>query len=194
MSRIGRSPIPLPPRVEVEIGERNRVTVRGPRGELSRQLPPAMRIERVDGAVVVQRPSDEREHRALHGLTRALLANMVAGVTSGFSRTLELYGVGYRVQQQEGKLVFQLGYSHPIELALPSGIKVSGIETFTPTQANGWFSARLTLEGIDKERLGQLAAEIHHLRKTDPYKGKGIRYAGEVIRRKAGKAGKAGKK
>lgn len=194
MSRIGRAPVVLPATVQVEIGDQNYVKVRGPRGELARQLPPAMVLERVDGSVVVRRPSDEREHRALHGLTRTLLANMVAGVTSGFTKVLELYGVGYRVQQQEGKLVFQLGYSHPVEMPLPPGIKVAGIETFTPTQANGWFSARLTLEGIDKEQLGQFAAEIRRLRKPDPYKGKGIRYQGEVVRRKAGKAGKAGKK
>lgn len=194
MSRIGRAPIALPPNVQVEIGEQNYVKVRGPRGELARQLPPAMALERVDESIAVRRPSDERDHRALHGLTRTLLANMVAGVTAGFTKVLELYGVGYRVQQQEGKLVFQLGYSHPIDMVLPSGVKVTGIETFTPTQANGWFSARLTLEGIDKEQLGQFAAEIRRLRRPDPYKGKGVRYRGEVVRRKAGKAGKAGKK
>lgn len=194
MSRIGRAPIALPPNVQVEIGEQNYVKVRGPRGELARQLPPAMALERVDESIAVRRPNDEREHRALHGLTRTLLANMVAGVTAGFTKVLELYGVGYRVQQQEGKLVFQLGYSHPIDMVLPSGVKVTGIETFTPTQANGWFSARLTLEGIDKEQLGQFAAEIRRLRRPDPYKGKGVRYRGEVVRRKAGKAGKAGKK
>lgn len=194
MSRIGRAPVALPPNVQVEIGEQNYVKVRGPRGELARQLPPAMALERVDESIAVRRPSDERDHRALHGLTRTLLANMVAGVTAGFTKVLELYGVGYRVQQQEGKLVFQLGYSHPIDMVLPSGVKVTGIETFTPTQANGWFSARLTLEGIDKEQLGQFAAEIRRLRRPDPYKGKGVRYRGEVVRRKAGKAGKAGKK
>ncbi|MBI4507462.1 MAG: 50S ribosomal protein L6 [Chloroflexi bacterium] len=194
MSRIGRAPIAVPPNVQVEIGEQNYVKVRGPRGELARQLPPAMALERADASIAVRRPNDAREHRALHGLTRTLLANMVAGVTTGFTKVLELYGVGYRVQQQEGKLVFQLGYSHPIEKVLLSGIKVLGIETFTPTQANGWFSARLTLEGIDKEQLGQFAAEIRRLRRPDPYKGKGVRYRGEVVRRKAGKAGKAGKK
>lgn len=194
MSRIGRAPIPVPPGVQVELGEHNRVTVRGPKGVLERQLPEDMILERIDGTVVVRRPSDEREHRALHGLTRTLLANMVAGVTAGFTKVLELYGVGYRVQHQDKKLVFQLGYSHPVELTLPPGITVGGIETFTPTQANGWLSARLRLEGIDKEQLGQFAAEIRHLRRTDPYKGKGVRYQGEVIRRKAGKAGKAGKK
>jgi large subunit ribosomal protein L6 len=194
MSRIGRMPIPVPPGVQVEIGERNYVTVRGPKGALERQLPAEMVLERVDGTLVVQRPSDAREHRALHGLTRTLLANMVTGVTTGFAKVLELYGVGYRVQQQDKKLIFQLGYSHPVEMELPPGITVGSIETFTPTQANGWFSARLRLEGIDKEQLGQFAAEIRRLRRADPYKGKGVRYQGEVMRRKAGKAGKAGKK
>lgn len=194
MSRIGRTPIPVPAGVELDIGQGNRVTVRGPKGTLSRELPSAMVLERDNGTIVVQRPSDGREHRSLHGLTRTLLANLVVGVTTGFTKVLELYGVGYRVQHQEGKLVFQLGFSHPVEMMLPPGITVGGIETFTPTQANGWFSARLRLEGADKEQLGQFASEIRRLRRTDPYKGKGVRYQGEVIRRKAGKSGKAGKK
>ncbi|HLG50618.1 MAG TPA: 50S ribosomal protein L6 [Chloroflexota bacterium] len=195
MSRIGRMPIPIPPGVQVTIQDHT-VSVRGPKGELTRTFHPDMRVEVKDGQIIVSRPSDQNIHRALHGLTRALIANMVTGVTQGFTKTLEITGVGYRAAKQGEKVVFQLGYSHPIELTPPPGVRIGTIETFTPTAANEWLSARLTVEGIDKERVGEVAAQIRKLRPAEPYKGKGIRYQGEVIRRKAGKAagkGKAGK-
>lgn len=194
MSRIGKMPIPLPPEVEVRIGPDNTVTVKGPKGELTKAFHPSLRIERRDGELVVGRPSDSRLHRSLHGLTRSLLANMVAGVTRGFERVLELSGVGYRVQKQENKLILQLGFSHPVEIVPPPGAQVTSVETFTPTSANNWLSARFRLWGVDKEQVGKLASEIRRLRRAEPYKGKGIKYGGEALRRKAGKAGKAGKK
>lgn len=192
MSRIGRTPIPLPSGVEVAIDKDNTITVKGPKGQLTRKLDPDMRIERQDGQLVVTRPSDSIRHRSLHGLTRTLVANMVKGVTTGFTRNLELVGVGYRAQKQGNRLIMQLGYSHPVEIVPPPGVTVAQVESFTPTTANQWLSARISLEGTDNEQLGQMAAIIRKMRKPEPYKGKGIRYAGEVVRRKAGKA--AGKK
>ncbi|MBI3968586.1 MAG: 50S ribosomal protein L6 [Chloroflexi bacterium] len=194
MSRIGRAPIAVPAGVTITFGADNLVTVKGPKGELSRQLPTDMQIEQSDGQLVVKRPSEVKKHKALHGLTRTLLSNMVTGVTNGFEKGLEVVGVGYRVQKQDTKLVLQLGFSHPVEIVPPAGVAVGTVETFTPTTANQWLSARFTLQGIDKERVGQLAADIRRLRPAEPYKGKGIRYVGEIVRRKAGKAGKAGKK
>ncbi|MHB1414744.1 MAG: 50S ribosomal protein L6 [Chloroflexota bacterium] len=193
MSRIGRAPIPVPTGVEVDIGKDNLVKVKGPKGELSRKFHPAMSIEQRDGNLVVERPSDLNTYRALHGLTRSLLANMVTGVTVGFQRKLELNGVGYRVQKQGNRLMMQLGFSHPIEIVPPAGVDVTDVETFTPTMANQWLSARFAVQGIDKEQVGQMAAIIRRLRRPDPYKGKGVRYAGEHIRRKAGKAAGKGK-
>lgn len=182
MSRIGRQPIPVPPNVTITIEETNRVAVKGPRGELTRPFPPAIRFNREDGVITVTRPSDEGEHRALHGLSRTLLANMVTGVTSGFTKVLEVQGVGYRAQMQGSSLQLSLGFSHPVIVNPPEGIKFS-VE-----------GPRITVEGIDKEQVGQVAANIRKLRPPEPYKGKGIRYLGERVRRKAGKSGKVGKK
>jgi large subunit ribosomal protein L6 len=177
MSRIGQKPIPVPPAVTVTI-DGNVVTVKGPKGELRRSIHPDMSVELQDATLVVRRPSDEPYHRALHGLTRALLANMVEGVVQGYRKQLEITGVGYKAEARPYGLVFSLGYSHPIEFKAPPGINLSAPQ---PTQ--------VVVEGADKELVGQVAAEIRSLRKPEPYKGKGIRYAGEVIRRKAGKAG-----
>jgi large subunit ribosomal protein L6 len=178
MSRIGKLPIPVPGGVEVDIAGKQ-VTVKGPQGTLSRSVPGAITVRQDDGQLLVERPDDGRENRALHGLTRSLVANMVEGVTKGFRKELEIHGVGYRVQAQGKDLVFSLGYSHPVPVKAPEGI---AFEVSTPT--------RLAVRGIDKQQVGQIAAEIRSLRKPDPYKGKGVRYAGEQIRRKAGKTGK----
>lgn len=191
MSRIGRAPIPLPSGVELTI-EGQRVSVKGPKGQLSREIHADMTLVRENGTLEVRRPSDSRQHRALHGLTRTLVANMVTGVTAGFSKTLEVYGVGYRGAKQGERLVLALGYSHPLEVTPPPGVEIGELQTFSPTQANEWLSTRFTVRGIDKEALGQFAAEIRAFRRPEPYKGKGVRYQGERIRRKAGKAaGKA---
>ena len=189
MSRIGKAPIPLPAGVTVEIGD-HQVTVKGPRGELSRQLPGVIEVAIEDDTIVLRRPSDIREHRSLHGLTRSLVANMVTGVTEGYLRVLELYGVGYRIQHQGQRLSLQLGFSHPVIFDLPEGISAQ-VETFVPTGDNNYLSCRLALSGIDKELLGQTAASIRASKKPEPYKGKGFRYQGEHIRRKAGKAAQA---
>ena len=158
------------------------VTVSGPRGELSRDLPSEMRLDLGNGELRVTRPSDAARHRSLHGLTRTLVANMVAGVQEGFSKTLEMHGVGYRVQQQGDRLVLSVGLSHTVEISPPEGITV---------EVEG--TNRIHVRGIDKEKVGQVAAEIRRVRPPEPYKGKGIRYAGEHVRRKAGKAGRIGK-
>ena len=180
MSRIGRMPIPLPSGVEVA-QEGTRLRVKGPLGTLEREIHPEMTVEREDGTIRVVRPSDEPRHRALHGLTRTLVNNMVTGVATGFTKNLEISGVGYRAQLQGPKLVLALGYSHPVEVDPPAGIE---FRVETPT--------RLSVFGADKELVGQTAAFIRAKRKPEPYKGKGIRYAGEQILRKAGKAGKVG--
>ena len=180
MSRIGRLPIPLPDGVEVTRDGRL-LRVKGPKGTLEREIHPEMTVEQADGELRVTRPSDEPRHRALHGLTRTLVNNMVVGVTTGFSKALEISGVGYRAQLQGDKLVLALGYSHPVEVTPPEGISFL-VET--PT--------KLSVSGADKELVGQTAAFIRARRKPEPYKGKGIRYAGEHIQRKAGKAGKVG--
>lgn len=180
MSRIGRMPIPLPSGVEVN-QEGARLSVRGPLGTLEREIHPEMLIERGEGELRVVRPTDEPRHRALHGLTRTLVNNMVVGVTTGFTKGLEISGVGYRAQLQGPKLVLALGYSHPVEIDPPAGIT---FQVETPT--------RLAVVGADKELVGQMAAFIRSRRKPEPYKGKGIRYANEQILRKAGKAGKVG--
>ncbi len=180
MSRIGRLPIPLPTGVEVK-QDGTHLTVKGPLGTLERDLHPEMSLERENGELRVVRPTDEPRHRALHGLTRTLVNNMVTGVTSGFTKNLEISGVGYRAQLAGSKLVLALGYSHPVAVDPPSGIE---FRVESPT--------RLAVFGAAKELVGQIAAYIRSQRKPEPYKGKGIRYAGEQILRKAGKAGKVG--
>jgi len=186
MSRVGKQPVPLPPEVTVEMGD-GRIVVSGPKGTLEREIHPAMRVRIEPGVLFVERPSDQRQHRALHGLTRTLIANMVTGVSQGFRKSLELMGVGYRAQMQDRKLVLQVGFSHPVEVRPPPGVELS-LETFTPMGDNNYLAARITVQGIDKEKVGQLAADIRAVRKPEPYKGKGLRYTGEVVRRKAGKA------
>jgi large subunit ribosomal protein L6 len=178
VSRIGKLPIQIPAGVEFEVSDRT-VTVTGPRGTLSEDVPRPITLERDGDVVVVQRPDDERKNRSLHGLTRSLLWNMVEGVTNGFEKRLEIQGVGYRVQAQGNDLVFSLGFSHPVPVKAPEGIT---FEVATPT--------RFSVKGIDKQKVGQVAADIRRLRRPDPYKNKGIRYAGEVLRRKAGKTAK----
>jgi large subunit ribosomal protein L6 len=182
MSRIGRMPIALPAGVEV-IRDGTLLRVTGPLGTLERQIHPDMSVEQDDGTLRVVRPSDEPRHRALHGLTRTLVNNMVVGVTDGYRKGLEITGVGYRATKTGEKLTLNLGYSHQIEIDPPSGIS---FEVENPT--------RLAVVGIDKELVGQIAARVRATRKPEPYKGKGVRYAGEQIRRKAGKAGKIGGK
>ena len=181
MSRIGRQPIPVPANVQVTFGDDNNVAVKGPKGELHRQFPATMTLSREEDQLVVTRPNDEGKQRALHGLSRSLLNNMVVGVTTGFTRTLEVQGVGYRAVLQGTNLQLALGFSHPVIVAAPDGI------AFTVE------GPRIHIAGIDKERVGQVAANIRKLRPPEPYKGKGIRYSGEKVRRKAGKAGKVGK-
>ena len=179
MSRIGRSPIPLPSGVDVTVAD-GRITVRGPRGTLERALPPDMTVRQDDGVLLVERPDDARQHRALHGLTRSLVNNMVVGVTAGFTRDLEIVGVGYRAAAQgPNRLELALGFSHPVVVEAPEGIT---FEVPAPT--------RISVKGNDKQAVGQVAADIRSIRKPEPYKGKGVRYAGEVVRRKAGKAAK----
>jgi large subunit ribosomal protein L6 len=182
MSRIGRSPIAVPSGVSVVIEGRS-VTVTGPKGTLHRDLHPDMIVRQEDGTLVVERPSDAKFHRQLHGLTRTLVANMVEGVTNGYRKGLEITGVGYRAQKIGERLQLSLGYSHPIEIEPPAGI---AFDLENPT--------RLAVVGIDKELVGQIAARVRATRKPEPYKGKGVKYAGERIRRKAGKAGKIGGK
>ena len=179
MSRIGQAPITIPSGVDVTIAGRD-ITVKGPRGELSRRLPPDISVRQDDGQLLVTRPDDEREHRALHGLTRSLVNNMVVGVTDGFRKQLEIVGVGYRAEAQGPDAIrLALGFSHPVNVRAPDGI---AFEVPVPTQ--------IVVTGIDKEVVGQVAAEIRSIRKPEPYKGKGVRYQGERVLRKAGKAGK----
>ena len=181
MSRIGRMPIAIPAGVTVEVAENNKVTVKGPKGELSRVLPSEMEIK-VEGAeVVVSRPNDLKKMKSLHGLTRTLVNNMVVGVTQGYEKKLEVNGVGYKASKAGNKLTLNLGYSHPIEMIDPEGIETT-VEVASTTI--------ITVKGVDKEKVGQFAAEIRDKRRPEPYKGKGIKYADEVIRRKVGKTGK----
>src|SRR6187551_241854 len=177
MSRIGKRPVPVPNGVTVTV-QGNAITVKGPKGELSRKLHPDMLVAVENGVVNVNRPSEEQNHRALHGLTRSLIANMVEGVTNGYKKQLEITGVGYKAEVKPFGLQLALGYSHPLEYRAPAGIKLTAPQ---PTV--------VIIEGPDKEKVGQVAAEIRLLRKPEPYKGKGVKYQGEQVRRKAGKAG-----
>ena len=181
MSRVGKRPIPVPEGVEVNFKE-GEVSVRGPRGTLSRSIPPDISIEFSNGVLTVSRPTDSKIHRSLHGLTRTLIANMIQGVSEGFQKSLEVVGVGYRAQVSGGKLIFQLGYSHPVEFSAPAGISFS---------VEG--SNKVIVSGIDKELVGRVSAQIRALRPPDHYKGKGIRYSGEQVHLKVGKSRKARK-
>jgi large subunit ribosomal protein L6 len=180
MSRVGQLPIPIPSGVDVDV-QGTHIKVKGPKGSLERDLTPVLSIVREDGLLRVERPNEEKRSRELHGLTRTLINNMVVGVTTGYTRNLEIQGVGYRAQLVGKKLQLNLGYSHPIEIEPPAGI---AFEVETPT--------KVAVTGIDKELVGRIAAQVRSTRKPEPYKGKGVRYAGEVVRRKAGKAGKIG--
>ncbi len=180
MSRIGKAPIKLPEKVEVSVSKSNLVTVKGPKGELDQQIDPDLTVTVEDGVLEIKRPTDQQRHRAMHGLYRSLVNNMVIGVTDGFVKELELVGVGYRASNTGQLLELTLGYSHPIMFALPDEVKVS---TVTEKGKN----PVVRLESIDKQLLGQVAAKIRSFRKPEPYKGKGVRFVGEQIRRKAGK-------
>jgi large subunit ribosomal protein L6 len=177
VSRIGRKPISLPTGVEINI-DNNIITVKGPKGTLSQSIPEDIVIDQGENELLVKRPSDIKKHRALHGLTRALVANMVTGVTTGFEKKLEMVGVGYRAQMQGSKLVINIGFSHPVEIEPPQGIEFE-VPAVT----------KITVKGIDKQLVGNTAAHIRDIRKPEPYKGKGLRFEGEVVRRKAGKTG-----
>lgn len=189
MSRIGRAPIAVPPKVQVSWTEDNFVTVKGPKGELAYQIAPELSLKLENGSLTISRPSDSKEHKAKHGLYRTLVNNMVVGVTSGYTRRLEIHGVGYRAAKVGNNLVIQVGYSHPVEVQPPDGItlNVEGVDPATK-------ATKLSVSGIDKQVVGQVSASIRNIRKPEPYKGKGIRYEGEAVRRKAGKAGKVGGK
>lgn len=179
MSRIGKKILEIPAGVTITIAEDNTVTVKGPKGELTRKFNADMSIKIEENTLTVERPSEQKEHRALHGTTRALIGNMVEGVTAGFARGLELVGVGYRAQKQGDKLILSVGYSHPVEMTPEAGLEV---EVPAPT--------KIVIKGIDKQRVGEFAANIRAVRAPEPYKGKGIRYEGEVVRRKEGKTAK----
>ena len=183
MSRIGKSPIAIPAGVTVTVGAENEVTVKGPLGTLTNKFNPNMTIECKDGVLTVARPNDEKENRAFHGLTRALINNMVVGVTKGYTKTLEIVGVGYRAEMQGTKINMNLGYSHPVVIEAIDGIKFA----VTANQAG---NNVISITGIDKQLVGQVAANIRAKRPPEPYKGKGVKYEGERIRRKAGKTGK----
>lgn len=189
MSRIGRAPITVPAKVQVNWTEDNVVTVKGPKGELSTKVDPDLTLKLENGSLTVSRPSDSKEHKSKHGLYRTLVNNMVVGVTNGYTRQLEIHGVGYRAAKVGNSLVIQVGYSHPVEVAPPPGISLSvdGVDAATK-------ATKVSVSGIDKQLVGEVAASIRRIRKPEPYKGKGIRYAGEKVRRKAGKAGKVGGK
>ncbi|MFE8703844.1 50S ribosomal protein L6 [Cytobacillus sp. FJAT-54145] len=178
MSRVGKKPVEIPSGVTVTLNDNN-VTVKGPKGELSRSFHPDIEIKVEDNVINVSRPSEAKEHRALHGTTRALLANMVEGVSKGFERNLELIGVGYRASKQGNKLVLNVGYSHPVEIVAEEGVEIE-----VPS------NTKISIKGTNKERVGALAANIRDVRPPEPYKGKGIRYEGEFVRRKEGKTGK----
>lgn len=179
MSRIGKLPVAIATGVTITVDDTNLVTVKGPKGTLSQKVSPEMQIEQADGQLTVKRPSDDKRHRALHGLTRTLINNMVMGVTTGFEKHLDIVGTGYRAQMQGDKLVLSVGYSHPVEFA-----KIEGITFETPAPN------KIVIKGIDKQKVGQVAADVRIVRPPEPYQGKGIRYEGETVRRKEGKTGK----
>lgn len=179
MSRIGIKPVIIPTNVEVNIDGNNYVVVKGPKGQLEQQLPKSMNVQVEGTEINVSRPTEQKEHKSLHGLTRTLINNMVVGVTEGYQKTLEIVGVGYRAQKQGSKLVLNLGFSHPVEMEDPKGIE---------TAVEG--TNKIIVKGIDKQQVGNYAAVIRDWRKPEPYKGKGIKYSNEVVRRKAGKTGK----
>ena len=179
MSRIGLKPINIPSGIEIKISDKNLVEVKGPKGILTEQINPDMEIKIDNGVLTVSRPSDLKRHKSLHGLSRTLIANMITGVTEGFEKSLDIVGTGYRAAKQGNKLVLTLGYSHPIELIDPDGIT---IEVPAPN--------KIIVKGIDKQKVGNYAAKIRELRSPEPYKGKGIKYSNEVVRRKVGKTGK----
>jgi len=179
MSRIGKLPITIPGGVTITVGDDNTVTVKGPKGELSEKISPDIGLSMDNGILNVTRPTDNKRHRALHGLSRTLVNNMVVGVTTGFEKQLDIVGVGYRAQKQGNKLVLNMGYSHPVEFVEPEGVTY---EVPTPT--------KILVKGISKQQVGQLAANIRAVREPEPYKGKGIKYSNETIRRKEGKTGK----
>lgn len=191
MSRVGQMPVVLPEGVTAQM-EDHEISITGPKGSLSRTLHPRMQVKVEENQIIVKRPSNEREYRSLHGLTRALIANMVQGVTQGYEKAMDVYGVGFRVGKEGDKLVLQLGFSHPIEIVPPQGIEFN-VETSTATGENDYLTARITVSGMDKELVGETAARIRACRKPEPYKGKGIRYVDEYVRRKPGKAAQAGK-
>lgn len=179
MSRIGKLPINIPGGVTITVGDDNTVNVKGPKGELSEKISLEMQLSMENGVMSVKRPSDQKQHRALHGLSRTLINNMVVGVTEGYQKNLDIVGVGYRAQMQGAKLVLNVGYSHPVEFEPPEGI------TYEAPAPN-----RISVKGINKQQVGQLAADIRKVRPPEPYKGKGIKYENETVRRKEGKTGK----
>lgn len=185
MSRIGKKPIPVPKGVEINISENNYTTVKGPKGQLEQQLPPEIQIGQENGIIEVTRPSDATRHRALHGLTRSLLANMVTGVTDGYQRILEISGVGYRATREGKNLILQVGFSHPIRVVPPEGITFEVLERRSANEPQ-----QVVVRGINKQTVGEEAAKLRDLRPPEPYKGYGIKYRGERVRRKAGKTGK----
>jgi len=190
MSRIGSMPIPVPSGVEVQI-EGSAITVKGPKGTLTRSFHPDMIVKLEDGKILVERPSDDKTHRSLHGLTRALIANMVEGVTKGYQKVLQVYGTGYRAELVGNKLNLQVGYSHPVEIMPRPGIEFEVGQDVVQYESRETRIPVITVRGIDKQVVGQQAAEVRAVRKPEPYKGRGIRYSTEVVRRKAGKSGKA---
>jgi large subunit ribosomal protein L6 len=186
MSRIGKKPITVPKGVNITISESNYAVVKGPKGTLEQQLPAPIQIRQEDGTVNVERPSDAREHKALHGLTRTLLANMVIGVTDGYARTLEILGIGYRASREGKNVVLQVGFSHPVRVIPPEGITFEVLDRKSANEPQ-----QVIVRGIDKQLVGEEAAKMRNIRPPEPYKGYGIKYQGERVRRKAGKTGKA---